>query len=202
MIIYLHGFRSGPQSIKARMLGEAMAARGLGAHYCCPALSFDPDRAIAQTEALISSARDAGRAVTLVGSSLGGYYATWFAECYGLRAVLINPAVLAHLSLAKYVGPQVPIYGGEPFDFTLAHVDALRRLEVEMPTPEHYLLLLEKGDEVLDWRQAAARYAGCRQEIFEGGDHGFSRFSQMIPQILVFAGLAPTASEASPSARL
>lgn len=202
MILYLHGFRSGPRSVKARLLGEAMAARGLAGEFHCPALSVDPGRALGQAEAVIAGARNAGRVVTLVGSSLGGYYATWLAERYDLRAVLVNPAVLAHLSLAQFVGPQVPIYGGDPFDFTLAHVEALRALEVVHPMPARYLLLLERGDEVLDWRQAATRYAGCGQQIFDGGNHGFSRFSQLIPEILAFAGIAPVVPGALPAARL
>jgi predicted esterase YcpF (UPF0227 family) len=185
MILYLHGFRSSPQSWKARLLGEAMVARGLGDRFHCPALSHDPDRAIAQAEAIL---REHGPC-TLVGSSLGGYYATWLAEKHGLRAVLVNPAVVAPLSLEAYIGPQTGLYGGETFDFTAAHVAALRRLEVPSVTPARYWLLVEEGDEVLDCREAVRRYAGARQTVLPGGDHSFTRFPEFVPQIIEFCGL-------------
>ena len=190
MIIYLHGFRSGPQSFKAQAMGADMAERGMSGHFLCPALPFDPVAAIALIESLIAQCQAAGQQPTLVGSSLGGYYATWLAEKHDLKAALINPAVLAHVSLADYIGPLKHFYTEEVFEFTQAHIDALRDLEVAQPTPARYLLLAEKGDEVLDWRQAAARYAGCLQVILDGGDHSFTRFSDYLPTILDFAGVA------------
>lgn len=189
MIVYLHGFRSGPRSTKARMLHSFMIGRGLGDHFVCPALPFDPEEAVRLAGTVIERSRASGAVVTLVGSSLGGYYATWLAERHDLRAVLVNPAVVAHLSLAGFVGPQTNLHSGEQFDFNERHIAALRALEVAAPSPERYLLLAEKGDELLDWRQAAERYSACRQKIFAGGDHGFSRFAEVLPEILCFAGL-------------
>jgi len=185
-ILYLHGFRSSPASWKIRLLGEHLAAAGLGERLACPALSHVPSVAVAQAEALIGAADGP---LTLVGSSLGGYYATWLAEKHDLRAVLINPAVLAPLSLSEHLGTQSNLYTGETFEFTAAHVDELRAMEVAQITPARYLLLLETGDEVLDYRQAVARYAGCRQMVCPGGDHSFTRFPEFLPQILEFCGL-------------
>jgi predicted esterase YcpF (UPF0227 family) len=185
-VLYLHGFRSSPQSWKARLLGETMAARGLADRFHCPALSHDPDTAIAQAEAILAAHPGP---FTLIGSSLGGYYATWLAEKHGLPAILINPAVVAPLSLEAYVGPQTSLYGGEPFEFTHAHIAALRKMEVPTITPEHYWLLVEIGDEVLDYRLAVARYAGCRQTVLPGGDHSFTQFPDFIGQIIEFSGL-------------
>lgn len=184
-LLYLHGFRSSPQSWKAHLLGDALAARGRAECFHCPALSPDPVVAIAQAEAILAEQGPC----TLVGSSLGGYYATWLAEKHGLRAVLINPAVVAPLSLEAYVGPQTNLYSGEVFEFTPAHIAALRALEAPRVTPEHYWLLVEQGDEVLDWREAAARYAGARQTVLPGGDHSFTRFPDFVPQIIEFCGL-------------
>lgn len=115
-LLYLHGFRSSPQSWKARLLADAFAARGLASQFHCPALSHDPAIAIAQAEAIL--ARHPGH-FALAGSSLGGYYATWLAEKHDLRAVLINPAVVAPLSLEAYVGPQTGMYDGETFEFCM-----------------------------------------------------------------------------------
>ena len=185
-ILYLHGFCSSPESWKARMLAETMSGRGQGDRFFCPFLSHVPQEAIAQAESIVS--REAGP-LTLVGSSLGGFYATWLAEKYGLRAVLINPAVVAPISLEKYIGTQTNLYTHASFEFTAEHVAQLRRLEVARVTPSRYLLMVETGDEVLDYRQAVARYAGCRQVVLEGGDHSFSRFPDSLPQLLEFCGL-------------
>jgi len=184
-ILYLHGFRSSPQSFKARAVGEAMAARGQAADFFCPALSHEPRLAMAQAEAILAARPD----LTVAGSSLGGFYATWLAEKYDLRAVLVNPAVVAHLSLADYVGPQTYLYSGEVFEFTREHVAQLQALEVDHIRPERYWLMVEEGDEVLDYRQAVARYAGARQTVLAGGDHSFTRFVDFVPQILEFSGL-------------
>lgn len=184
-ILYLHGFRSSPASFKARAVAEAMAARGLQERFFCPALSHEPRQAMVQAEAILA----AEGPLTLVGSSLGGFYATWLAERHGLRAVLVNPAVLAHLSLADYVGPQTNLYTGEEFMFTREHVAQLQAMEVADLRPERYWLLVEEGDEVLDYRQAVARYRDARQTVLAGGDHSFTRFVDFVPQILEFAGL-------------
>lgn len=185
-ILYLHGFCSSPQSWKARLLAAEMERRGQGDRLLCPFLSHVPDEAIAQAEAII--AREPGP-LALVGSSLGGFYATWLAEKHGLRAVLINPAVVAPISLEKYLGTQTNLHTQETFEFTPAHIAQLRALEAPRVTPERYLLMVETGDEVLDYRQAVARYAGCRQIVLAGGDHSFTRFADYLPQLIEFCGL-------------
>ncbi len=167
-------------------MAHALRERGVSERFFCPFLSYVPDEAVAQAEAII--ARQTGP-LALVGSSLGGFYATYLAEKHGLRAALINPAVIAPISLEKYLGTQANLYTHETFEFTLAHVEQLRALEVSRVTPERYLLLAETGDEVLDYRQAVARYAGCRQLVFDGGDHSFTRFAECLPQLIEFCGL-------------
>lgn len=185
-LLYLHGFRSSPASWKARVLHDHLATLGLAERFVCPSLSHVPSIAIAQAEALIATANGP---LTLLGSSLGGYYATWLAEKYDLRAVLINPAVVAPLSLSAYLGPQTNLYTGESFELTTAHIAELHSLEVAQITPARYLLMVETGDEVLDYRQAVERYAGGRQIVLEGGDHSFTRFPDFLPQILEFIEL-------------
>ena len=189
MIIYLHGFRSGPESWKARSLRERMDAHGLGDALWCGQLPVSAREAIALAEAQIDRC---DTPPTVVGSSLGGYYATHLAEKHGLRAVLVNPAVIAPLSLSAYLGTQTHMYTGEPFEFTAAHIDELRAIEAPAITrPERYWLLAETGDEVLDYRHAVARYAGARQTVLEGGDHSFTRWDAYLDPILRFAGLLP-----------
>jgi predicted esterase YcpF (UPF0227 family) len=127
------------------------------------------------------------RKVTFIGSSLGGYYATWFVEKWGGRAVLINPAITPHAGLAAYLGPQKNLHTGAPYELTRAHLEGWRALLVERVDPEKYLLLLETGDEVLDWREAAKKYEGARMVIRQGGDHSLQCFPEMLPRILAFA---------------
>ena len=163
-----------------------MERRGIGDRFWCGQLPVSPRAAIGLAEkALVKSKRPP----TLVGSSLGGFYATYLAEQHGAKTVLINPAVVAHLSLAEFVGPQTNLYTGETFDFTLEHVAEMKALEVErVSRPERYWLLVETGDELLDYRQAVAKYAGARQTVIEGGDHSFQCFDDFLDPILEFAG--------------
>lgn len=195
MILYLHGFTSGPQSVKARALGGRMAARGLAADFVCPQLPASPAEAIALAEQIIMrqkvgadetvSNHENGAKITLVGSSLGGFYATWLAEKHNLRAVLVNPAVVARLSLENFVGPQRWLYTGEPFDFTHQHVHELRALELpRLSQPQRFWLLAEEGDETLDYREAVAYYAGARQTVLPGGDHSFTRWNEYLDEII------------------
>ncbi|HWI14488.1 MAG TPA: YqiA/YcfP family alpha/beta fold hydrolase, partial [Burkholderiales bacterium] len=131
----------------------------------------------------------------LIGSSLGGYYATALAERYGCRAVLINPAVRPYEGLSKYLGPQTNLYTGEPYELTQAHLDELRALDPVTVTPERYLLIVGTQDEVLDYRAALERYRGCRQIVVEGGDHGLGDFGGHLDDVLRYAGVAVQGTE-------
>ena len=178
MIVYLHGFNSSAQSHKAQLLGRYLAERGRAAHYACPDLPPHPADAIR----VIEKQPDA----CFVGSSLGGFYATYMAEKHGARAVLINPAIDPHLGLRAYLGPQKNLHTGEPYELTEAYLQAWRDLYVECITPSRYLLLVETGDEVLDYRRAVARYAGAEQVVIPGGDHSLQSFSEHLPRIVDF----------------
>ncbi len=187
MILYLHGFTSGPQSHKAQALGARMGERGLGEKFICPQLPASPRAAIALAESLIAR----HSITTVVGSSLGGYYATYLAEKFDLNAVLINPAVIAHLSLKDYVGTQRWLYSGDSFEFTREHIEELRAIAVPVPSkPQRFWLLVEEGDETLDYRHAVSRYTGARQTVLPGGDHSFTRWDDYLDAIIDFAGLA------------
>ena len=192
LILYLHGFTSGPQSRKVQALAARMAARGLADRLICPQLPASPAAAIALADELIKKVGAGDTApITLIGSSLGGFYARHLAEKHGLQAVLVNPAVVAAIELERYLGPQKWLYTGEPFEFTRRHIDELRALEVpRLADPSRYWLLAEEGDETLDYRQAIARYAGAKQTVLPGGDHSFTRWDDYLDAILAFAGLA------------
>lgn len=188
MLIYIHGFNSSARSFKAGLLRERMVQLGLGADYACPDLAHRPRQAMAQLEALIAGSPRA--ATALVGSSLGGFYATWLAEKYRLKAVLVNPAVRPYELLHDYLGPQKNLYTGEEYELTEQHLAELRELEAPSITPEHYLLMVQTGDEVLDYRQAVEKYRDARQIVIGGGDHAFGSFAAYLDTVLRFCGIA------------
>jgi uncharacterized protein len=173
-ILYLHGFNSAPQSHKAQVLKRYMEERGLGDRFACPKLPHRPAQAIAVADAEIAL-RPPGT-VTLLGSSLGGFYATHLAEKHGLRAVLVNPAVTPQLDLESYLGTQRNLYTGEAYELTREHIAEWRALDVPVTRADRYLLIVETGDEVLDYRAAVRKYAGARQIVVEGGDHTLQSF--------------------------
>jgi predicted esterase YcpF (UPF0227 family) len=187
VIVYLHGFNSAPASHKARTMARFLEDRGLGDKFVCPALPHVPEEAIALIEALPAMLDP--RHVTFVGSSLGGFYATWLAEKYACRAVLIQPAVFPHVGLEKYLGGQKNLYTGAEYELTRAHLQGWRELCVEKVDSERYLLLIETGDEVLDYREAVRKYEGARMIIREGGDHMMQSFPEHLPRMLEFAAL-------------
>lgn len=187
VILYLHGFTSGPQSIKARVLGQRVLEAAGPGHFVCPQLPASPAAAIALCDALI---REHGIS-TAVGSSLGGFYATCLAERHGLSAVMVNPAIVPYLGLEHYLGTQHWLYTGEPFEFTRQHIAELQAMHpATLTRPERYWLLVEEGDELLDYRHAVARYAGARQTVLPGGDHTFTRWTDYLDDVLRFAGIA------------
>jgi uncharacterized protein len=181
LIVYLHGFNSSPQSHKAQVLQRYMAERGHGHEYACPALPPLARDAIEAIEPLILTKP------CFVGSSLGGFYATYLAEKHGLKAVLINPAIDPHVGLRAYLGPQRNLHTGEPYELTEAHLCDWEALYVPHITPRRYLLIVESGDEVLDYRRAVERYAGAEQVVIRGGDHSLQSFPQHLARILEFS---------------
>ncbi len=185
MILYLHGFRSSPRSCKARVVAARMAELGRAAELVCPQLPASPDQAMALALSLVDGVPAAELAI--VGSSLGGYYATWLAERLGCRAVLLNPAVVPLADLDKHVGVTTAWHSDEPFEFRREYIDELRALKVDAITrPERYFLIAATGDEVLDYRDMLAHYAGARQLVIEGSDHAITEFPDYVDDVLAF----------------
>jgi uncharacterized protein len=185
-IVYLHGFISSPQSKKAVMLGDYVRNIAGDLRYEVPTLDHRPARALQQVEALVRGI--AAQDLTLVGSSLGGFYATFAAERSGCRAALLNPAVHPQRHFARYLGPQRNMYTGESFVLTPGHVAELAQMDVERITrPERYWLFVETGDEVLDYRDAVAFYAGALQSVERGGDHSLASFPEHVPDLVEWA---------------
>ena len=188
-LLYLHGFRSSPRSAKAQLLARELARRHPQVRWWCPQLPPSPRAAMEMVLAELAGWPAAGTAV--VGSSLGGFYATHVAETVGCRAVLLNPAVDPARDLDRFIGDQTLWHDpAEHFHFAPEFVDELRALEHgPVHRPENYFAVIAKGDEVLDWREMAGRYPGVRVKLLEGGDHGLADFDRHLPEILAFLGL-------------
>jgi len=189
-LLYLHGFRSSPQSTKARQFAARVAARHPGVNWWCPQLPPSPREAMAQLmDGIVGWPRDA---MAVVGSSLGGFYATVVAARAGCRAVVLNPAVHPARDLAPWVGEHSAWHDpAERFVFAPEYVAELRALEAAAPAvPQQTLAVIAKGDELLDWREMTARYPGARLRLLEGSDHALSDFDQHIDEVFAFLDLA------------
>ena len=190
MLLYVHGFNSSPASFKANVLKDTFARAGRGGEFLCPALPHRPAEAMALLESILPQQnRDQ---VTIVGSSLGGFYGTYLAEKYGMRCVLLNPAICPHDGLRDYLGPQKNLYTGEEYILTERHLDEMRALFVpHLRHIDRYLLITSTGDEVIDYRDGVARYAGAQQIIIQGSDHGMGDFADYLDKILNYASVSP-----------
>jgi uncharacterized protein len=190
-LLYLHGFRSSPQSTKARQVAARVRERHPKVTWWCPQLPPSPKLAMETVTQGLAQWPAAGMAV--IGSSLGGFYASYLAQLKDCKAVLLNPAVHAPRDLGKYIGEQTAWHNAdEHFLFEPRFVDELRALECGPPLahPEKILAIIAKGDEVLDWREMRARYPGAAIKLLEGGDHALSDFDRHIDDVFAFLELA------------
>ncbi len=182
-LIYIHGFNSSPQSHKAGLLRAWLAQHRPDIQFIAPDLNMFPEQVADLLATLVRQYPHAG----LLGSSLGGFYATWLNQHYGNKAVLINPAVKAYDLLSKLLGEQTNYHTGVGYILTVDHVKQLLALEVDaLHTPERLWLLLQTGDETLDYHLALAKYPHSPQLVEQGGNHAFDSFEQHIPSIIEF----------------
>lgn len=189
-LLYLHGFRSSPKSMKASKLAAWMHAHRPDLQWWCPQLPPSP----ADAMRLVFDGIDAWprQSMAVVGSSLGGFYATVVAERTGCPAVLLNPAVDPARDLANHIGEQTAWHDAQDrFFFRAEFIGELQQLAPPALTrPERYFAVIAKGDEVLDWREMSARHAGANLKLLEGSDHALSDFDDHLPDLLHFLQLA------------
>jgi predicted esterase YcpF (UPF0227 family) len=190
-LLYLHGFRSSPQSFKAQRLAAWVAQHRPDVAWCCPQLPPSPQAAWALIQQRTAGWPHARMAV--VGSSLGGYYATAVAQATGCRGVLLNPAVEPARDLAACIGEQTQFHQPEEsFYFRAEYITELRALHAgPLRRPQQLLAIIAKGDEVLSWQEMQARYAGAQLKLLDGGDHALSDFDTHLPDLLAHLGLGP-----------
>lgn len=177
--IYIHGFNSSSLSTKAQVFMKWCEEKG---HTClCHDLPYEPAKAISLLSETIRSCTEEPK---LLGSSLGGFYTTILAETFSLKGIAINPAVHPGLLLRPALGPQTSWHGDYEYEFTQQHLDELITMDIAAITqPDNILMMQEREDETLDWKESVAFYRECHQLIFRGGHHGFSRFEDVLELI-------------------
>jgi predicted esterase YcpF (UPF0227 family) len=188
-LLYLHGFRSSPRSTKAMRMQAWVRENRPDLAWLCPQLPPSPRQAIDDVlQAIAGWPHDR---MAVIGSSLGGFYATVLAERTGCRAVLLDPAVEPARDLAAYIGEQTAWHGEERFFFRAEFIDELRALAPPRPLtrPERYFAVIAKGDEVLSWQEMSGRYAGSPMRLIEGSDHALGDFERWLPEVTGFLGL-------------
>jgi len=184
-LLYLHGFRSSPQSAKARRVAAWVKAERPDLTWWCPQLPPSPAQALQEICAGLVTWPHERMAV--IGSSLGGFYATVVAERHGCPAVLLNPAVDPARDLARHIGETTAWHSDERFYFAPEFIEELRAIApVAISDPQRYFAVIAKGDEVLDWREMTARYIGTRIKLLKGSDHALTDFDDHLPDLLHF----------------
>ena len=191
-LVYLHGFNSSPESHKAQVLRAYLETSDYQCSYLIPRLSYSPAQVACSVSVLIEQQLKLGP-VALIGSSLGGYYAIYFAEKYGLKAALINPAVKPYTLLTDYLGENRNLYSHECYTLTEDHMNELLAMDVEaLSYPERLFLLTQTADQTLNYREALLKLKGSPSWIDSGGTHEFSDFTRVIPAIMSFLDIKKT----------
>jgi len=183
-ILYIHGFNSSPQSFKAERFRQYLEKSAFQVNFICPQIAPSPREAIAQLEAIVEKYIE--QPLYVVGSSLGGYLSIFLAQKYQLKACLVNPAIRPYELLADYIGWQENPYTKEEYRVEQAHLKDLKAIEQQKIDINRYLVMVQTGDEVLDYRQAIEKFQNSQLIVQQGGDHSFENFEAMLPEITRF----------------
>lgn len=187
MLLYIHGFNSSPDSDKARITKAYMQQKFSQLRVVAPQLPVAPKPAMALLQAITEQALAEGEKLCFIGSSLGGYFASWLVQQYGGKAVLINPAVKPYELFAEYLGPQFNPYTGEHYQLLPEHQQQLQQYDTPVIlNPERFLVMLQSADEVLDYRQALAKYHCCEMLLEAGGNHSFVGYGDKLDAVSRF----------------
>lgn len=188
LLVYLHGFRSSPNSTKAVITGEAVRALSSVENtyeWYCPQLLASPKQSMDMVVKHIDQSE--ADHIVIIGSSLGGFYTNYLAEKYRCKGIVLNPAVYAARELEPHVGMMTAYDSEEPFDFKAEYIDQLRALQVDaISDPHRYFLIAAKGDELLDWKEMVTFYSGAQQLVLEGSDHGIADYADHLPAVIQF----------------
>ena len=191
MLLYIHGFNSSPQSDKAVETAQYIQHRFPNLSFIQPQLPSSPKAAMALLCGIVERAKAEGEALMFIGSSLGGYFASYLAETYGGKAVLINPAVKPFELFDEFLGPQHNPYTDEHYQVLPQHKLDVAEYNTEVIfRPDRFLVFLQTGDEVLDYRQALSKYHCCELHLEPNGDHSFIGYKNQLDKICEFLQLS------------
>ena len=182
MIIYIHGFGSSGEGIKAKLFREYFKEKGI--RFIAPSLSYIPELAIKTLEELVESYNQ--EEVQLMGSSLGGFYSIYLSNKYNLKAVLINPSIYPYKTLPKVLGNAPSFHDESSFTWMQFHIDSLQDYEVTSPQDKNFMLLTQKGDETLNFEEAVKKLPAAYRIIEEGGSHGFDGIERHFENVEMF----------------
>jgi len=188
-VLFIHGFNSSPLSKKAQLTKAYLEQHLPDVNFYCPQLKNSPKQAIKQLEQYLTQTNNANVSWTLIGSSLGGYFATYLSEHFGIKAVLINPAIKPYELLAGYEGEQVNPYTQEKYYVERNYLNDLMQLEKNSIIKSRYMTMVQTGDEVLNYQQAVDKFKDSHLIVQNGGDHSFVNYENMLPQIVEFLQL-------------
>ncbi|MEW6990761.1 YqiA/YcfP family alpha/beta fold hydrolase [Colwelliaceae bacterium 6441] len=186
-LLYIHGFNSSPLSRKAELTKQYIIDNNIDVKFHAPQILSSPNKAICQLAQIITSAPQ--QYWCLMGSSLGGYFASYLAEKFQLKAVLTNPAIRPFELLIDYLGEQKNPYTQEIYQVTKQHMFDLETFYSEKIIEKHYMVMVQTGDEVLDYQQAVDKYQNCQLIVQQGGDHSFVNYEDMLPAVMKFLNL-------------
>ena len=181
MIIYIHGYGGSGEGVKAQLFREYCTSRNIP--FIAPSLSYVPDLAIKTLEELIESY---GRNVQLIGSSMGGYFSIYLANKYKLKAVLLNPSIFPYITLKQTLGLAPNFYDESKFEWNENHLDMLRKYDIKDSMQFNFMLMVQKGDTVLDFQEAVDKFCKATLVVEEGGSHSFDDIQTHFPKIEKF----------------
>lgn len=188
-LLYIHGFLSSPQSLKAVQTHDWLSQHRPDITWHCPFLAPYPAQTQNTLEEIVEQYKT--EQLALIGSSLGGFWSTWLVEKYDVKAVLINPAVQPSMLKSDYLNMELKNYHTEDsYILTEQHADELMMANIaHIKRYNNYWVLLQTGDETLDYRLAEEKYQGCKQSVEQGGDHSFQDYDKHISEIIKFLQL-------------
>lgn len=190
MLLYIHGFNSSPQSDKAVQTAQYINQHYPHVDFHQPQLPSSPHTAMSLLCEITERAKQQGQTLRFIGSSLGGYFASYLAETYGGKAVLVNPAVKPFELFEEFIGPQYNPYTNEHYQVLPQHRLDVAHFDTQVIRhPDRFLVLLQTGDEVLDYRQALHKYHSCELHLEPNGDHSFVGYEQQLDKICNFIQL-------------
>jgi len=181
MVIYIHGFSGSGEGNKAKLFREYF--KSINEPFIAPSLSYVPELAIQTLQEIVESYT---QEIKLIGSSLGGFYTIYLANKYNLAAVLLNPSIYPYNTLSKMIGKAPNFYDGSSYEWNQKHVDMLKQFEVQNINEKNYLLLLQKGDELLDYKEAVDKFENAKMIVEEGGSHSFDDIEKHFMTINLF----------------